>query len=48
MCVILHKLDKFHYHTVFTSQLFSKMCLLFHAWAFGDVITFEYTSKVKI
>ena len=24
------------------SKIFSKMCLVFCAWAFDDVITFEY------
>ena len=23
-------------------KLFSKMCLVFHAWAFDDAMTFEY------
>ena len=41
--IILHKLAKFNYWTVFTLfKLFSKMCLMFHAWASDDVITFEY------
>ena len=26
-------------------KFFSKMCLVFHAWAFDDVITFEYLKR---
>ena len=38
---ILHKLAKFHCQIVFTSQVIQKMCFVFNAWAFDDVITFE-------
>ena len=40
--VILHKLVKFHCQTVFTSQVIQQNVLVFHAWAFDDVITCEY------
>ena len=39
---ILHKLAKFHYQTVFTFKLFREICFVFHAWAFDDIMTFEY------
>ena len=39
--VILHKLAKFHKETVFTSQIFSKMYFLCHAYAFDNVIKFK-------
>ena len=38
--VMLHKLAKFHYQVVFA--LFNKMCFVFHAQAFDDVMAFEY------
>ena len=39
---MLHKLAKCHYQTVFSPKFFSKMCFVFHAWAFDDVMISEY------
>ena len=42
---MLHKLAKFHYQTVLmclVPKLFSKMCSVFHTWAFDDVMISEY------
>ena len=39
---MLQMLAKFHCQAVFASKLFKKMCFVFHAYAFDDVITFEH------
>ena len=39
---MLHKVARFHYLVVFASQLFNKICFVFHVTAFDDVMTFEY------
>ena len=46
--VSLHKLAKFHYQTVFTFKLFSKEFLMFHAWVFDDLMTFEYLESQNL
>ena len=43
--VILHKLAKFITRLSLFSKLFSKMCFVFHVWAFHDVTTFEYLKR---
>ena len=40
--VILHKLAKFHQRLCLLPKVCSKMCFVFHVWAFDDVMTFEY------
>ena len=40
--VILHKLENFCYQTMFTSKFFGKMCSVFPAQAFDEVMIFEY------
>ena len=40
--VILHKLAKFHYQTVFTLKLSSKIYFMFCAQPFNDAMAFEY------
>ena len=39
---MFHKLAKFHCQAVFASQVINKMCFVFHAQAFDDIMTFEY------
>ena len=40
--VILHKLTKFNYQTVFTSQFIQQKVLRVSCETFDDVMTFEY------
>ena len=40
--VILNKVAKTHYQTVFIPKLLNDMCFVFHAKAFDDAMTFEY------
>ena len=44
----IYKLAKFHYQTLFTSKLFSKMCFVFHAQAFDDLMAFEYLKSQNL
>ena len=39
---MLHELAKFHHQAEFNSKLFSKRCFVFHAYAYDDIMTFEY------
>ena len=46
---MLHKRAKFNYQVASASKkLFNKICFMFYAWAFDDVMRFEYLKNYNL